>query len=100
MIRNVVEEHVYASYHALRGHFPDFCGCDICRDDALVFTLNRTPPRYVSSLQGSALTEVNLEKDQNRTVIDVAMMEALRRISLAPRCGRDRGPGGAESPLP
>jgi competence protein ComFB len=96
MIRNVVEEHVQTAYAALRPHFPDFCGCDICRDDALVFALNRTPPRYVSSLAGSILTEVNLEKDQSRAAIDVAMMEALRRISLAPRCGR--APRGADSP--
>ena len=98
MIRNVVEEHVQASYNALRSHFPAFCGCDICRDDALVFALNRTPPGYVSSLQGSVLTEVNLEKDQNRAVIDVVMMEALRRISLAPRCNRAQPGSGAESP--
>jgi competence protein ComFB len=93
MIRNVLEEHVQSAYATLRSHFPDFCGCDVCRDDALVFTLNRTPPRYVSSLEGSVLTGVNLEKDQNRAVIDVAMMEALRRISLAPRCGRSRTSG-------
>lgn len=90
MIRNVVEEHVSASYEALRVHFPDFCGCAICRDDVLVFTLNRTPPRYVSSVQGSVLTGVNLDKDQHRAAIDVGMMEALRRIALAPRCGRAR----------
>lgn len=76
-----------AAYQALRGHFPDFCGCDICRDDTLVFALNRIPPRYVSSLTGSVVTEVNLDREQNRATIDVAMMEALRRISLAPRCG-------------
>ena len=87
MIHNLVEEHVYAAYDALRPHFADFCGCEVCRDDALVFTLNRVPPRYVSSRQGSVLTEVALEKDQSRAAIDVAMMEALRRISLAPRCG-------------
>jgi len=92
MIRNLVEEHVHAAYTSLRPHFPSFCGCDLCRDDALVFTLNRIPPRYVSSLTGSVLTEVNLEKDQSRAAIDVAMMEALRRIALAPRCGRDRPP--------
>jgi competence protein ComFB len=87
VIHNLVEEHVAASYEGLRPRFPDFCGCDICRDDALVFTLNRIPARYVSSLQGSVLTEVNLEKDQSRAAIDVAMMEALRKISMAPRCG-------------
>ena len=50
VIRNVAEDHVSAAYDSLRTHFPDFCGCEICRDDVFVFTLNRIPPRYVSSL--------------------------------------------------
>jgi late competence development protein ComFB len=91
VIRNLVEEHVLASYESLRPRFPDFCGCEICRDDALVFTLNRVPARYVSSRTGSVLTEVNLEKDQSRAAIDVAMMDGLRKIALAPRCGRGAG---------
>ena len=95
MIHNLVEEHVHAAYEALRPRFPDFCGCDICRDDALVYSLNRVPACYVSSRQGSVLTEVNLEKDQNRATIDVAMMDGLRKISLAPRCGAR---GGARQP--
>jgi competence protein ComFB len=87
VIHNLVEEHVHASYDSLRSRFPEFCGCDMCRDDALVYALNRVPARYVSSLQGSVLTEVNLEKDQSRAAIDVAMMDGLRKISLSPRCG-------------
>jgi competence protein ComFB len=95
VIHNLVEGHVHASYEALRPRFPDFCGCEICRDDALVYALNRVPARYVSSLQGSVLTELNLEKDQNRATLDVAMMDGLRKISLAPRCGAR---GGARQP--
>lgn len=86
MIHNLVEAHVIAAYDAMRPHFPDFCGCEICRDDALVFTLNRVPARYVSSLTGSVVTEVNLEKEQSRAAIEVAMMEGMRKIGLAPRC--------------
>ena len=90
MIHNLAEEHVQAVYDSLRPRFPEFCGCDICRDDVLVFTLNRVPPRYFSSLQGSVITEISLEKDQNRAAIDVAMMDGLRKISTAPRCGAPR----------
>lgn len=92
MIRNLVEEHVVASYDSIRVHFPDFCGCEVCREDALVYTLNRVPARYVASPTGSVVTEVNLEKEQNRAPIDVAMMEALRKISAAPRCARKGRP--------
>jgi hypothetical protein len=87
VIHNLVGEHVRASYESLRPRFPTFCGCDVCREDALVYTLNRVPSRYVSSRTGTVLTEVNLEKDQSRAAIDVAMLDGFRKISLAPRCG-------------
>jgi hypothetical protein len=87
VIHNLVEEHVRASYESLRPRFPGFCGCDVCREDAMVYTLNRVPSRYVSSRTGTVLTEVNLEKDQSRAAIDVAMLDGFRKISLAPRCG-------------
>jgi hypothetical protein len=87
VIHNLVEDHVIAAYDSMRPHFPDFCGCEICREDALVYTLNRIPARYVSTPTGSVVTEVNLEKGQSRAAIEVAMMDALRKVSLAPRCG-------------
>jgi late competence development protein ComFB len=87
VIHNLVEEHVRASYESLRPRFPAFCGCDVCREDALVYTLNRVPSRYVSTRTGSVLTEVSLEKDQSRAAIDVAMLDGFRKVSLAPRCG-------------
>jgi hypothetical protein len=87
VIRNLTEDHVALAYEAMLPHFPDFCACEVCREDALVFTLNRVPARYVATRTGSVVTEVNLEKEQSRAAIEVAMMEALRRISLAPRCG-------------
>ena len=87
MIKNLVEEHVIAAYDTLRPHFPAFCGCERCRDDVLTFALNRIPPRYVARREGSIVTEVNLEKEQSRAAIDVAVMEGFRRIAATPRCG-------------
>jgi len=37
------------------------------------------------------VTEFNLEKEQSRAPIEVAIMEGLRKISLAPRCGARGG---------
>ena len=73
------------AYGSLVKHFPDFCGCDICRQDVLVYALNRLPPRYVIGLEGTVVTEVNLDKDQNRAAIEVAVMEGIRKVNLAPR---------------
>jgi late competence development protein ComFB len=86
VIRNLVEDHVVSAYDSMRPHFPDFCGCETCREDALVYTLNRIPARYVATPTGSVVTEINLEKNQSRAAIEVAMMDALRKVSMAPRC--------------
>jgi hypothetical protein len=37
------------------------------------------------------VTEVSLEKEQSRAAIEVVVMEALRKISVAPRCNRRKG---------
>jgi competence protein ComFB len=90
MIRNLVEDHVVVAYDTLRRHFPAFCGCEVCQADVQVFVLNRIPPRYVATLEGQAVSEVYLEKDQSRAEIDVVVMEAFRKVSMAPRCSRSR----------
>jgi competence protein ComFB len=92
VIKNLVEDHVTSAYQTLRPHFPAFCGCDLCREDVLTFALNRIPPRYVSRREGSVVTEVALEQEQSRAAIEVVVMEALRKISVAPRCGSRGNP--------
>ena len=94
MIKNLVEEHVSAAYDQLRGHSPDFCGCEVCRSDVLVFALNRIPARYVATREGSVVTEFNLEKDQSRASLDVMLMDGFRKVGMAPRCGRSAAPKG------
>ena len=67
--------------------FPRFLRLRCLPGGCADFALNRVPPRYVSRREGSVVTEVALEKDQSRAAIEVAMMEGLRKISVAPRCG-------------
>ena len=86
MIHNKVEEYAQEAYNGLRKHFPDFCGCEICHADVLVYALNRLPARYVASLEGTVITELNLDKQQNRVSIDVAVMDAFQKVMAAPRC--------------
>jgi competence protein ComFB len=86
MIQNKVEAHVTEAYDALVGHFPEFCGCEVCRADVLVYALNRLPARYVASVEGTVITELNLDKQQNRASIEVAVMDGIRRVMESPRC--------------
>lgn len=88
VIRNLIEGHASEVYDHVVGHFKDFCGCDTCRMDVMVYALNRLPPRYVVGLEGTIVTDIALDKDQNRAAIDVAVMEGIRKVTLAPRCGR------------
>ena len=87
-LKNLIEDHVVEAYATLRPHFPDFCGCEICRADVIVYALNRLPSRYVATLEGTVVTEVNLDKQQGRTAIDVAVMDGFKRVARSPRCGR------------
>ena len=63
-----------------------FCGCEICHADVLVYALNRLPARYVASLEGTVITELNLDKQQNRATMEVAVMDGFRRVMDSPRC--------------
>ncbi len=92
MIQNLVEQHVLTAYDNLRPRFPDFCGCDTCRGDVLVYTLNRLPARYVASREGTVITELTLDGNQSRATIDVTLMEGMRKVSLAPRCSKKKNP--------
>lgn len=84
---NVTWEVVQREYGSVRDRFPSFCGCDTCRGDVLVFALNRLSPHYVSTRAGEILTEISLQSDQERAKLSVILMEGLRKVALAPRCG-------------
>lgn len=88
MIHNRVEEHAREAYHRMVTHFPAFCGCDLCQGDVLVYALNRLPARYVASREGTVITELSLDKQQNKVSIDVVVMDAIRKVAFAPRCGK------------
>lgn len=86
-MKNVVEEIVRREYERLRPSIEQFCGCDLCRDDVLVYALNRMPPHYTSQLKGEVLTNVALEGYQERTHVQVILLDAFRRVAAEPREG-------------
>jgi len=86
-VTDVNREIVLREYETLRPEMRGFCGCDTCRGDVVVFTLNRLNPHYVSTRQGEVLTELSLASDQERARLSVILIEAFRRVALAPRCG-------------
>ncbi|PYO41578.1 MAG: hypothetical protein DMD33_12775 [Gemmatimonadetes bacterium] len=86
-VTNLTYEVLQREYEKLRPQLPRFCGCETCRGDVLVFALNRLSPNYVSTPQGEVLVELRLDSDQEKAKLDVALLDAFRRVGLAPRCG-------------
>jgi competence protein ComFB len=86
-VTNVAAEVTQREYERLRTRFPAFCGCETCRSDVLVYALNRLDPHYVSTPKGGVLTEISLSSDQEKARLDVVLMEGLRKVAFAPRCG-------------
>ena len=74
-------------YERLRAQYPDFCGCDTCRGDVLVYALNRVSPHYGSTRAGEILTGITMGTDQETAKLTVILIEGFRRVALAPRCG-------------
>jgi hypothetical protein len=87
MVTNVTLEVVQREYGRLRERLPKFCGCATCQGDVTVYALNRLAAHYVSTREGEVLTELSLGSDQEKAKLDVALLEAFRKVGLAPRCG-------------
>jgi competence protein ComFB len=84
-MKNVLEAIVAREYDDLLPTVPGACHCALCREDVLVHTLNRLPPRYVVTLTGEVLSEIRAEADQSRADITMALMEAFRVVAMSPR---------------
>lgn len=87
-MRNVVEDVVAMSYSELLPTVPNACACEICREDVMVFALNRLQPYYVATLKGEVLSKLHMGADQGRADVAVSILEGIRHVKASPRCGR------------
>jgi competence protein ComFB len=91
-VKNLLEELVYREYERLRP--AGFCGCRQCRDDVIVFVLNRLPPRYVAAHEGEVIGHVALGRDQPIADVSMALVEGFRLVASSPRAGHAGGKTG------
>jgi competence protein ComFB len=84
-VRNLNEIVVAREFERLRASFPDFCGCEVCQDDVIVYALNKLPPRYVTQRRGAVLTHVRMQREQEQADISVALIEGFKRVIRSPR---------------
>ncbi len=86
-MKNLLEDAVFREYEVLKDTIPGFCGCAMCRDDVLVYALNRLAPKYVARREGEVLTNVSMGSDQPKADLSVVLLEALQRVHADPRPG-------------
>jgi competence protein ComFB len=92
-MKNVVEDQVASMYAELLPTVPEaHAGCPVCREDVLVYVLNRLPPHYVSTLKGEVLSRLDIQAGQASTDATVAMLDGLRFVARNPRCGATPAP--------
>ena len=85
-MKNLLEGAVKEVYDELKDRDASFCGCTQCEDDVLAFALNHLRPRYAGGTrEGVAVTSVDLQRDQTRAELMVALLDAMRRVTNNPR---------------
>ena len=87
-MKNVTEMLVARSYEELLPTLPGSCRCEVCREDVLVFALNRLRPHYTSTLTGEVVSQLEMEAGQGSIDVTVVLLEGLQRVAASPRCGR------------
>jgi len=88
-MKNVVEDQVASLYAELLPTVEDaHRDCSLCREDVMVYALNRLPAHYVATLKGEVLTRLDIQAGQAGTDATVAMLEGFRFVAANPRCGR------------
>lgn len=94
MILNVMEHHVIEAYDRLKGSVAGFVDSPEHREDVIVYSLNRLPPKYVVTYEGKAVTEALLDSPQQRAAIDIQVIDALKQVARVPRTARRNAAGG------
>ena len=89
-MRNLVEALVVREYDRLLPTVAGACGCAVCREDILVYALNRLQPHYVATPAGEVISSVEMEKVQGQADIAVALMDAFRVVGASPRHERKK----------
>ena len=80
-IEKIVREELASSYKRDK----DLCTCDRCFQDIMTLTLNKLPPKYVTSNIGHIMTMYNLTKDQLHAQVMVELLKAIEQVKASPR---------------
>ena len=84
-LTNRMEHFVQLGLDAMLQQKPDMCGCDRCRLDVTALALNSLPPRYVVSNFGEVVTNLDLDSNQWKADVMIAILRAFDLVRKKPR---------------
>lgn len=82
---NTMENAVAAQLKDIQSRFPKACFCERCQRDILALTLNALPPRYVVTEEGGVYARTAELRQQYRTDITIALIQAINKVYENPR---------------
>jgi competence protein ComFB len=95
-VKNLNEGVVTREYDRLLPTVPGFCGCEVCRDDVMVYALNRIAPHFVTERLGTVIQHIALQRDQSVADVAVALLEGFRVVMASPRPECEKAGGRSE----
>lgn len=82
---NRMEAMVEQAVDETLGREKNICSCERCKHDITALALNMLPSRYVVTILGEAVTNVDLESNQWKADIMMAVYRAIEIVRGRPR---------------
>ncbi|HEU4564159.1 MAG TPA: late competence development ComFB family protein [Gemmatimonadaceae bacterium] len=84
-MKNLLEGTLRELYDGMRDRYPQYCSCERCQADVLAMALNQAKPRYTGgTVQGIAITMLDLQAASTRASLSVVLLDAMRRVGANP----------------
>ncbi len=83
-LRNVMETLVELKLNEIIDKL-DCCKCEQCRTDIVAYALNRLPPKYVATYEGSVYSKLDTLSVQYETDMLTILMQGAEKVKAHPR---------------
>lgn len=85
MLVNYMECIVEELYHEMIKCFPEYCACDLCKEDAICLALNKLPPLYNTTSEGHAYARLRELQTQFKVEAMQVVANAIQQVGRHPR---------------
>lgn len=84
MLKNVMETIVSNKLEEIWGKI-NMCHCEKCRDDIMACTLNRLPPKYVSTSEEELYARITSLINEEMYEVTIELLKSIKMVSENPR---------------